>query len=344
MRENRDGIKLQVVGDVLVNRPEPHSAFATVREYLQKSDVTVGNLECSLNEGLSPLSYGGPHLNASPDAAPALADAGFDVLSLANNHAMDYGVAGMEATLSHLDDAGIDVIGAGWNKTDAEEPYFIEISGIELGIVAFEATTLSFKMTMQAESDRAGMNVILARPDYPNNVSKYDLRRLHSIVEETASKCDIVVALMHFGAAVDHTVSTSQRVISEAAIDAGADAVLGSHTHVLQAVDTYRGRPICFGLGHFIFDSLEYRLGMPELNQFPSVADNAVIAELDVTGEGITDIRFRPIRIDEFDPYLPTVGTPEYEQVAEVLLNISRRDGTELIKRSDHIAIPPDKL
>lgn len=340
MDREKDTIRLNVVGDVFLNRPEPAGAFDGVRSMLSGGDIVIANLEGGFGRSADPLPHAGVHLRMPASSAAALGEAGIDLVSLANNHAMDFGAAGMTESLDVLSEAGIDVVGAGRDREAAEAPVRRVNDGITVGVVAYEATPLSYNIAMQAAEDRAGMNVILVRPDYPEHVSEYDLRRMKATIQQTAASVDVLLAFIHFGAAVDHTISSSQRVIAESAVDAGADMVLGAHPHVLQAVDVYRSAPICYSLGHFLFDSLEYDLGLGHLNQFPAVADLSVLTEVEASTTGIESVRLRPVVIDDFDPRCPEPGSNDFRKVEELLVDISERDGTPLIVRDDHLRPP----
>lgn len=331
-----------VVGDVFVNRPEPETAFGEVKHKFEESDALIANLEGGFGTDAEPLSFSAPNIRANYDCVEGIEQVDFDVLSLANNHAMDFGPDGLVETLDVLEDKSIAAAGAGRNRELAERPVVFERSGVTIGVVAYEATTLSLNIAMQAAVDRPGMNVLLVRPDYPDNVSEYDLRRMEAAVSEASEEVDVLITMMHFGAAVDHTITESQRVIAETAAQAGADLVVGAHPHVLQAVDSHDSTPILYSLGHFLFDSLEFKLGLGALDYFPRIASATAIAELGLSKDGLDDLRLYPCYIEDFDPYLPDPDSEEYAYVADILLDTSERDGITLQQADDHLVVPLD--
>lgn len=224
--------------------------FALVTAVLESADITFGNCETAITSCSTP-SPGKPRsavasgkafvFKSEPECCKAVLEAaGFDVLQLANNHAMDYGEAGMLETLSSLDAAGIAHIGAGANAAAAAEPLVLEAQGLRVGFLAY---SLIVPPASRAQADAPGINTLPA--DYGQALAR-DIGALRE-------SCNLVVVGMHWGKESHCSPSEMQRRVGHAAIDAGADLVIGSHPHSLQGLEFYGDGLIAYSLGNFVF-------------------------------------------------------------------------------------------
>ena len=168
--------------------------------------------------------------------AQFLDDLGVDVVSLANNHSFDYSVAGYVDTVDALDDLGIVSVGAGFNVADAAKPYYANINGIT---VAFTAAMRSEKYidTPEASATSAGV------------MKMYDIEAYANVICEAKANADFVIAYVHWGTENTITLEDEQIEGAKALIDAGADAVIGAHSHTVQPIEIYKGKPIFYSLG-----------------------------------------------------------------------------------------------
>jgi poly-gamma-glutamate capsule biosynthesis protein CapA/YwtB (metallophosphatase superfamily) len=243
----QDEVIIAAVGDLMLGgRTGPFLAeygpgypFENVLRVLRQADLVAGNLE-------SPISLRGTAvenkkftLRAGPIAARALQSAGFRVVSLANNHAMDFGPLALEDTLAALDEAGILYTGAGRDLADARAPAIVKIKGKTL---AFLSYSLTFPLEFFASAGRPG-----TAPGYADFV-KAD-------IEKVRPHADLVVVSFHWGAELMTAAKDYQIELGHKAIDWGADLVLGHHPHVLQEIEVYQGRLIAYSLGNFVFGS-----------------------------------------------------------------------------------------
>lgn len=250
-------IRLAFVGDL-----DPwmlKSAGQATRQRLARSvqdcDAVFGNLECTLTNHPTPLQsksratvLAGPTkaapksrdylLKAPPDTAPFLKEAGFSILSLANNHSMDYGPTGLQDTMAALDEAGIDYCGAGPDLAKARAP---RILGSVAYIAYSEIAPLGSKATLTSPG--------IAWIPYPP--SRSDV--VGSIKNARKAGAEIVIVSLHWGLESSSVVEPYQRVFARHLIDSGADAVIGHHPHVLRAVETYKGKTIAYSLGNYLF-------------------------------------------------------------------------------------------
>jgi len=214
--------------------------FEEVVEILSGADLTVGNLESALgNQGEAvdkDFIYQAP-----AEAARTLEYAGFDVLSLANNHALDYGERGLLQGIDLLRDHGIVTLGAGFDETAAHMPYIAEINGLSFAFLAYVDVPVEW-MGFDTRS-------WAATPTRPG-VAWADPERIRLDVGAAAQLADLVVVLLHSGNEFIYEPSFEQEAAAHAAVDAGANLVLGHHTQVVQGIEFYAGGVIAYGLGN----------------------------------------------------------------------------------------------
>jgi gamma-polyglutamate biosynthesis protein CapA len=249
-------IELVAVGDILldrgvarrIERNGTHVVFAGVRETIARADLAFGNLECPL-AGKCSRPTKGITFRADPRYAESLTDAGFDILSLANNHTLDCGRAGLFETMLNLKGRGVRWCGAGRTDAEAQAPVVLTVKGIRVAFVGFTAIT--------PESTPA------TSEDYQATVAVASRDRLRNAVAAARMEADIVVASLHWGAEYASRPVGEQVELAHAAAEAGADLVLGHHTHTLQGLELIarqggsekRYSLIAYSLGNFVFDS-----------------------------------------------------------------------------------------
>lgn len=176
-----------------------------------------------------------------------LKDFSFDVMTLANNHMMDYGTEGLDSTIREIKKQGIETIGGGSDLSQAMAPYIKEVNGKKIAILA--ATRVVPQIDWYAQKDRAGLMTTYEQTDR-FQMLKEEIARLKG--EEN---CDIVIMYVHWGNDSDKTILGNQVTLGHGYIDAGADIVIGNHTHVLQGMEFYKGKLICYGISNFLFGS-----------------------------------------------------------------------------------------
>lgn len=247
-------VSLAAVGDVMLARTigariEHASPFAGVASILRAADIAVANLECA---AASPAT-GSPAkkaftFKAPPASIPVLADAGIDVVSLANNHALDFGPDAFAETMRLLDASHVAYAGGGANEARAHAPAIVTVNGVR---VAF----LGYVKVMAEGKNGAGFDTRSweARGDAPG-VAWADPPRIASDVAAAKQSSDAVVVMLHSGFEAARIPNVWQRAAAHAAIDAGAALVLGAHPHVLQGVEKYKNGFIAYSLGNFVFD------------------------------------------------------------------------------------------
>ncbi len=252
--ETHPSVRLAFVGDVMLSDgpgrviASGRDPFAHVAERLRQADVRIGNLECVIaRQGRAldkPWTF-----RADPRVLPVL-KRHLDVVSVANNHVGDFGREAFVEMLGHLDASGIPRVGGGRNLSEAHRPLIIEKHGLRIALLAYDEF---FPRSFEAGADRPGS----AWSDDEQVVD--DIRRAR-----TEHRADIVIPFMHWGSEGETVANQRQRQLARLMIDAGADAVVGAHPHVVQDAEVYRGKPIVYSLGNFVFDGfegLEHRTG-----------------------------------------------------------------------------------
>jgi poly-gamma-glutamate synthesis protein (capsule biosynthesis protein) len=262
---------LILAGDVnLMNVTNPRGPFARVADVLGRADVRFANLECCFYEPEGSRSVTDEGFYASPGMAEALRMAGFQAVGTANN--VNYGAEAIVSSLKALDAHGIAHTGSGGNSAVAHEPAYVSAKGARIGFI--QRTSVYWPTNHEAGEHSAGVAALrgetayrvpahktrpdippMNRPGVPPEVitwadSKY-LKRLQDDVRRMRENADIVVASHHWGLHQD--VLEYMIDIAHAAIDAGADVVIGHGPHYSLPVEVYRGKPIFYGLGSFSF-------------------------------------------------------------------------------------------
>jgi poly-gamma-glutamate capsule biosynthesis protein CapA/YwtB (metallophosphatase superfamily) len=238
-------VELVAVGDVMPGRGvlPVEAPLAQVTGWLRTADLVLGNLEAAIVAG-EPVEgarvEGQYRLWAPPAAAPMLADAGFDLLSLANNHSLDAGSSGLQETVSSLSAAGIIAVGAGAGA-EAYRPVLREVRGVPLAFLAFNA--------VPTPGNRA--------PIDPWQRAEWDEARAVAAVQAARAQASAVIVTIHWGYEYDLWADPAQIRIANVLREAGADLVLGHHPHVVQPVavpEAERATVIAYSMGNFLFD------------------------------------------------------------------------------------------
>jgi poly-gamma-glutamate capsule biosynthesis protein CapA/YwtB (metallophosphatase superfamily) len=241
-------ITISFVGDIMLagavgkkasERGTEH-LLASVGDVLQRDDLTLGNLECAVARRGAPQEKEFT-FRADPDLLAGLARGGIDAVSLANNHALDYGRAALLDTLAHLREAGIAAAGAGADLDAASRPTILSVGDKKIAFIAASRVLPT-----------AGW---YAAPDRPGIAPAYDPARLLHEIGTARRDADLVVVYVHWGEEGATIPATYQRTLARRCVDAGADLVVGAHPHVLQGFEYYKGKLIAYSLGNFLFRS-----------------------------------------------------------------------------------------
>ncbi len=199
----------------------------------------------------------------NPKYVSLLPELGVDIVTLANNHMLDFGREPLTETLQTLDEAGILHVGAGENLKEASALKTMEAGGRIIGFLG--ATRVIPENSWTATSGNSGL------------FTTYDATKLLAEIREAKQSCDYVVVFVHWGIERNTTPEDYQKSLARQYIDAGADAVIGAHPHVLQGIEYYNGKPIFYSLGNFIFANRSYETMMAELTLTGDSVDVRVI-------------------------------------------------------------------
>jgi poly-gamma-glutamate capsule biosynthesis protein CapA/YwtB (metallophosphatase superfamily) len=259
-------VEVMVAGDVYPNVDDGLAAFRDLREILAAADVVAGNCEGVYTDRPSPAPSH-KHMMVSPAARGGmLGEAGFDVLSLANNHMIDGGYTGLRDTRSLLGGQGIATMGAGDNLAEALAPAIVERRGVRIAFLGFCAV---FPVGYEARPGRPGISAIRVRSRYDDPDPNFwepgidpvistdpvpaDLARYAQTIAAAREQADVVIVLNHWGYSARLEILQDYELrLARAGIDSGADAVLCCHHHSLRGIEFWHGKPIFYGLGTLV--------------------------------------------------------------------------------------------
>ena len=206
---------------------------------MQDADICMVNNEFQFSNRGTPMEDKKFTFQTNPKYVKILTDMGVDIVSLANNHSIDFGLEALEDTFVTLDDAGILYAGAGRTKERAEELQIIEADGQKIGFLA------ATRVIPVAE-----WNVDIREPGL---FATYDDTRLVASIKEAKEKCDFLVVYVHWGIEREALPQEYQTVIARHCIEAGADVIIGAHPHVLQGIEFIKDKPVFYSLGNYVF-------------------------------------------------------------------------------------------
>ncbi|ADI01424.1 MAG TPA: CapA family protein [Syntrophothermus lipocalidus] len=324
--------EMLAVGDVMLARKVERLIasqgegypFARLGDSLKAADLVFGNLESPLSERGRPLPGKGICFRARPSMAAELARRGFDVLSIANNHALDYDTPAFEDTLRLLGEAGIRTVGGGGNITEARSPVILEEQGLKIAFLAYtEMADIYFhpkyQRRFQATQDVGGV-APLVEADVKEDIAA------------VRDKVDILVLSLHWGTEYSDRPTDEQRRLAREFIDAGADIILGHHPHVIQGVERYGRGIIAYSLGNFIFDQ----------NQ-KLATKQGMMLRFKVSRGGVEEVTVLPVFINESQPVV--ASGEEGKPILERISALSQDLGTKLTLNEDRavVTLNPEK-
>lgn len=246
---------LSIVGDLMLGRRvgeairgDPSAPLRPTARRLASADLTIGTFESTLSR-LGPPTQGDDSFSAAPAVLDGLRLAGFDLLSLANNHVGDFGDRSLVQTVDRLRAEGFATVGAGADLAQAREPAILEANGLRIGVLAFNA----IGETPRARAERPGA-VTLAMQPRLGTLDRNDLRTMTAAIDQVEQLADVVLVLPHWGDQYTPVAVADQRRVGRALVAAGADLVVGSHPHVVQGLDNPGDGLVAYSLGNYVFD------------------------------------------------------------------------------------------
>ncbi|WP_138444284.1 CapA family protein [Sinomonas susongensis] len=256
-------ITIAAVGDLVLDEPNPASFFAPSAPILREADVAIGHIEVPHSYATIQSSTDVPAPPADPEALTAVAEAGFDVVTLAGNHFFDVGTEGVLDTIEYSRKAGLITAGGGASLAAAKAPAIIERSGTRVGVLSYNCVGPKDSWAASQKAGAAYVKVLThyelesATPGGPPTIYTFvapeSQLAMQRDIRTLREEVDVVVVALHKG--IGHTpaiLADYERPLSHAAIDAGADVVIGHHAHIMRGIEWYKGAPIFHGLGNFV--------------------------------------------------------------------------------------------
>ncbi len=268
------------LSDYILNKYNQNGIDGILSEDLQKeftgADIAMVNQEFAFTGGGTPARDKQFTFRVDPKNVQIFNDMQVDMVSLANNHSMDFGIEGLTDSFDTLKNAGIQYVGAGHNITEAREIKYVDIKDKKIAYLG--ASRVIPETGWNAGADKPGM------------LTTYDPALLIEDIKTAEQESDYVIVYVHWGIERHETPESYQRSLAKQYIDAGADLVVGSHPHVLQGIEYYNGKPVIYSLGNFMF--------------YNSIKQTAVL-KVTLNEQSEADIRLLPVKSDNASAYLP---------------------------------------
>jgi poly-gamma-glutamate synthesis protein (capsule biosynthesis protein) len=337
-------LTMLLVGDVYVQRDDPPSVFKYAGQMLRDADFTFGNLEGSTSEAGKPWSIKETNWRADSRQVEALSAAGFDAVTVANNHMLDFGHEALRETLGHLDRLGIKHTGGGENFAEAHKPAIVEKDGCRVAMLGY---TSVFIPEWAAGENTPGLAVMRATTSYqaPRRVFEVpgtppiirtrlveeDREQLARDIKAAREQADIVVCAFHWGVSQGFmNIAEYQTELGRHAIDCGADLVFGAHPHVIQGVEVYKGKALFYSLGNFTF---------AQHNPKKKHELESLIVRARIRNKKIETVEIVPAQCDaNIDPHPLDLKTGAH--VVEMVTTRSAQFGTKFEPAGDAVRLP----
>jgi poly-gamma-glutamate synthesis protein (capsule biosynthesis protein) len=348
------------VGDLAMDRDDYDESFAATRDLLIGADIAFGQVETSFASAGVRLPQARHAVLARPDGAAALGRAGFDVVSLAGNHVLDWGHDAFYETCANLAAADVQVVGAGRNIAEARRPALFTLAdGTRVAMLAYASI---LPHSYWADERRPGCVPMRAftvyeqiehdQPGTPARVHTYphreDLAAMEADIRAAKASADVVIVSQHWGIHfVRAEIADYQRDVARAAITAGADAIVGGHAHILKGVEVIDGKPVFYSLCNFATDlrmdpahaasksfneirvlAEEWEPDFDSLYNFPTASRLSIAVRLELAGGRVTRAGFIPLQIGtDAIPRVARPGSAEHAEVVDYLQMVTSEAG-----------------
>jgi poly-gamma-glutamate synthesis protein (capsule biosynthesis protein) len=339
-------------GDLAMDREDYSESFVATREVLRAADLDVGQHDNSFASKGVRLPQARHAVLARPDGAVALKEAGFDIVSMAGNHVLDWGNEAFFETKANLESAGLTVVGAGANIAEARKPgRFTLNDGTKVAVLAYSSI---LPMAYWADERRPGCAPMRAhtvyeqiehdQPGTPARIHSYphrdDLAAMEADIRAAKAEADVVIVSQHWGIHfVRAAIADYQRDVARAAIAAGADAILGGHAHILKGCEVIDGRPVFYSLCNFATDlrmdpahaasksfqeirtlAEEWEPDFESLYNFPKASRLSMVARLEIGGGRLQRAGFLPVEIGrDAVPRFSNRGSEAYGETVDYM-------------------------
>ncbi len=278
-----------------------------VDELLRSADLAVLNLEtCVSADGVSEKKEG-YGFRTPPEMLEGFVNAGVDMVNLANNHTRDFGYQALLNTFDSLEQYGIDYFGAGKDLDEAAGLVIKEINGIKIGFTGSNRVWLP--EDYEAGVDHAGINQI-------HSASKPSTQAYLAKLREYDKQVDVLIAFMHYGTEEVFEVTSYQQSMAREMIDCGVDIFVGGHSHTLQPIEFYNGKPIFYSIGNFIFWHID-----------DDIDGLSAVFDMEVSRDGLVNLRLHPVFIKRYRANLVAKGSDRYDQILLLMNNLCNPNG-----------------
>jgi poly-gamma-glutamate capsule biosynthesis protein CapA/YwtB (metallophosphatase superfamily) len=363
------------VGDVAAKRDDLASMFAPLAGALNRAPVVFGQLETTVSDRGAIVPNAKLAMRAPSALAPVLAGAGFTMMSFAGNHCLDWGYDAFDDTRRHMADAGVPLAGAGSSLAEARAPVIQHHDGVRIAMIAVSSI---LPEGYAARSDKPGCAPLRAhtfyeqvehdQPGTPARIRSHadrdDLAALLASIRAARAMSDIVLVSLHWGIhMVRGTLAEYQVEVAHAAIEAGADAILGHHPHLMKGIEFHHGKPIFYSLGNFAIEqphvwdpaivetasfrhlvSLNPSWTMDATYMLPAETRITGIVRLVVRDGTVAEVRFQPCWIGDDSAPMPLAASdPLFERVRGYLFDVTTAEGlaTSIAVDGDELLLAP---
>lgn len=347
-------------GDLAMDRDDYGESFAATAPVLRAADLVFGQLETSFASRGVRLPQARHAVLGRPEGAAALGEAGFDIISMAGNHVLDWGNDAFFETKANLEAAGMKVVGAGDNIAEARRPVLRTLAdGTRVAMLAYSSI---LPMAYWADERRPGCapmrahtvyeQIELDQPGTPARIHSYphreDLEAMEADIKAAREVADVVIVSHHWGVHfVRAEIADYQRDVARAAIAAGADAIVGGHAHVLKGCELIDGKPVFYSLCNFATDlrmdpahaasksfqeirvlAEEWEPDFESLYNFPAASRLSMVARLEIADGRVVRAGFLPVTIGrDAIPVFPERGSAAYAEVVDYLAAVTAEAG-----------------
>jgi hypothetical protein len=345
---------------------EPIAAYTTlVKPVLATGDIRFGQCERVYSErgSMQIHSEPGPHSRVKPHMATVFSDCGFDVISLASNHSLDWGEDALLDTLELFHKKGIQTIGAGHNIEEARRPAIIEKNGVRVAMLGYSSVSPA---GYEAGPNKVGVaplrahtyyRVVEPQPGLPPQVVtvpyEEDVEAMVEDITKAKKAAHVVVVSVHWGIHfIPRTVADYQPIIAKAAFAAGADVILGHHPHIPKAIAVHGGKTCFYSLSNFVMstarrtylNTITKTFGLTPDPDNPRIAfkgsDRSLIAKVVLTREGVKKVSFLPVLIDkQCRPEVLRHEDPRFDEAVKYLDWVSEEFDHKFVVEGDEVVV-----
>jgi poly-gamma-glutamate capsule biosynthesis protein CapA/YwtB (metallophosphatase superfamily) len=372
-KKNQD-VLFYATGDIAPDREDPITLFERVAPTLKTADLAFCQLETVISPTGTRLPQARHAVLTHPRTAVAMKDTGFNVVSFAGNHCMDWGREAFSNTINNLRKENISVIGVGENIAEARTPAIFDIRGNRTAFLAYNTI---LPMAYWAEEGRPGCAPLRAftvyeqiehdQPGTPCRIHtfshKEDLKNMINDVKNAKAQADVVIVSMHFGIhMIPAVLAEYQKEMAYAAIDAGADLILGHHAHILKGAEIYKGKNIFYSLCNFGIDlrmdkahaesksfkeiqklNPDWIPDFEALYNFPTDSQKTIVVKCLISDKALKSVSFVPTFVDKktAQPEILTAGDERFKAVIGYMEEISKNAGlsTRYIAKGNEVVL-----